>query len=110
MDTVSLEDWKKIQIKTARVISVEKIQNRDRLYKLQVNVGESTPIQIVSGLVPFYTAEELTGKTIIIIANLQPATIAGEVSQGMLLATNVDNEHVSLLTTDKDAKPGLIIR
>lgn len=64
-------------MKAGKIISAERIEGTDKLYKIQVDTGEEAPRQIVSGIVPSYTEEELTGKRIIVLTNLTPATIHG---------------------------------
>jgi len=64
VDPITSEDWKKIEMKVGRIISAERIEGTDKLYKIQVDIGEEAPRQIVSGIVPSYTEEELTGKRV----------------------------------------------
>jgi methionyl-tRNA synthetase len=74
-----------------------------------VDVGEPKPRQIVAGLADYYQPEELVGKIVNVLVNLQPAKLCGVESQGMLLAADA-GERVSLLTPDKDMNPGSIVR
>ena len=101
---ISFEEFQKVALKTAKVIEAEKIPKADKLLKLKVNLGDEER-QLVAGIAQHYTPEELIGKTIIIVANLQPATIRGIESQGMLLAVE-DGDQLTLLTTEKEAAPG----
>jgi len=104
---ISVEEFKKIEMQVGKIVSVEKIPNRDKLYKLQVDIGEQKTRQIITGLVPYYSADELLGKKIIVLANLKPAKFAGEVSDGMLLAAeNEDGSKCVLLTVDKEIEVG----
>lgn len=110
MDKIKYNDWKKIEMKVGLILSVERVVNTDKLYKLQVDVGESEPRQIVSGLVPFYTESELQNKKIIILTNLEPAKFKGEESNGMLLCAENSAENTCvLLTVEKDIKVGAIV-
>jgi tRNA-binding protein len=86
---ISIEEFKKIEMRVGKIVSVEKMPNRDKLYKLQVDIGEEIPRQIITGLVPYYSADELLGKSIIVLVNLEPAKFAGEISNGMLLAAEM---------------------
>ena len=104
-ETISLDEFKRIQLKTARVLSAEKIPGADKLLKLKIQVGGEER-QLVAGVAQHYSPEELVGKTIIIVANLKPAKIRGVESQGMLLAVT-DHGKMALLTTDKDVSTGL---
>lgn len=107
---ISFNEWKRLKVKVGKVLKVEKIPNRDKLYKLQVDVGEEKPQQIITGLVPYYKEEELLGKLIIVLTNLKPAKFAGEISEGMLLAAEKDDgSQCVLLTVDKEIEPGTLI-
>ncbi|MEE8402793.1 MAG: methionine--tRNA ligase subunit beta, partial [Candidatus Hydrothermarchaeaceae archaeon] len=98
------EDFEKLHLKTARIISAEPIKGADRLLKLRVDVGGKER-QLVAGIADKYQKEELLGKTIIIVSNMKPAKIRGVKSEGMLLAA-VDGDTLSILTVDKEIKSG----
>ena len=99
--SVSFEDFKKIELKVALIESVEPHPNADRLYILKVKVGEVQK-QIVAGIRKHYTEDELKGKKIIIVDNLEPAVIRGVESNGMLLAASND-EMLSIVVPEKSA-------
>ncbi len=102
---ISFGDFKKTELKVAKIIEVQEVPEKDRLYKISIDLGEEQRT-IVAGLKEFYSIEELTGKTIIVVANLEPAVIAGLKSEAMLLAAkNIDGKY-SLLTVDGDVAPG----
>ena len=105
MNYVKYEDFAKLDLRVAEIMEVEKIENADKLYKLKIKVGEEER-QLVAGMAPYYTEEEMKGKKIIIIANLEPRKIRGIESQGMLLAAEDDKGKVKLLTTDGDIETG----
>lgn len=110
MDRVSFSDWKKIEMRVGKIVKVERVPKTDKLYKLQVNVGKEKPIQIVTGLVPYYREEELQDSKIIVLDNLEPAKFAGEISEGMLLcAEDKENNKCVLLTVEKDIKVGTLV-
>ncbi|UCE45265.1 MAG: methionine--tRNA ligase [Methanobacteriota archaeon] len=92
-----------LNLRVGKILSVEPHPNADKLYVMKVDVGR--PITIVSGLKDYYTAEELSGKTLIILTNLEPAKLRGVKSEGMLLAAE-DAERLALLTPEKDLAPG----
>ena len=103
---ITIDDFKKVELKTAKVLTAEKVEGADKLLRMQVQVGEETR-QLVAGIAQQYTAEELAGKTIIIVSNLQPTKIRGIESQGMLLAA-IDGDDLSLITPERpvgDGKP-----
>ena len=101
---VYYKDFEKLDFRVSTVKEVEKISGSDNLYKMQVNIGDKV-IQIVSNLIDYYKPEELLGKRIIVCTNIAPATLYGEISNGMLLAAE-KNGDLALLTTDKDIADG----
>ncbi len=102
------EDFKKIEIKTARIIEARVHPGADRLYVLDIDIGGEKR-QIVAGIRNYYGVEELVGKNIAVVLNLEPAVIRGIESNGMLLAASND-QGLSILTLDKDISPGSIIK
>jgi methionyl-tRNA synthetase len=104
---VSFNDFKRLDLRVGEVISVESVPNADKLYVLQVDVG-GKQVQLVAGLRPFYKEDEIKGKKIVVVANLDPAKIRGLDSEGMLLAAS-EKENVSLLTVDRDIPVGSVI-
>ena len=105
MSLVSFENFKKIDMRTGVIVEVERVPNTKKLYKVKVDLGELGIKQTVSGLVGYYNEEELLHKSIIFLTNLEPAKIAGETSQGMLLAAEMGDK-VVLLTTDREIEKG----
>lgn len=102
--SVTIDDFKKIVLKTAKVLACENLPGSDRLLVLTVKCGEETRT-IVSGIRESYSAEEMVGKTVVIVANLVPAKLRGVLSEGMLLAVG-DNPNVSLIGPDKEIADG----
>jgi methionine--tRNA ligase beta chain len=101
---VSFDEFKKLEIRVGEIISVEHVPNADKLYVLQVDMG-GKQIQLVAGLKQIYKEDELKGKKIVVVTNLDPVNIRGVKSEGMLLAA-VDGDDVSLLTVDRPIKVG----
>ncbi len=97
---ISVDDFFQSELKTARILHAENVQDTDKLLKLKIEVGEEIRT-IVAGIAQFYKPEELTGKTIIIVANLKPVKIRGIESKGMLL-TAQSKGRLQLLTLDKE--------
>ncbi|MBS3739945.1 methionine--tRNA ligase [Candidatus Bipolaricaulota bacterium] len=100
---ISFEDFNDLDMRTGKIKEVKEVPGADNLYKLQIDVGKEE-LQTVSGLKNHYEAEELQDKLVIVLTNLEPATILGEKSECMLLAAEGDN--LSLLTADKELDPG----
>jgi len=103
MEIVKFEEFKKMDLRVAKILEVEDVSGADRIYLLTVDIGDEKR-KIVAGIKPWYKKEELIGKNIIMIVNLEPKTIRGIESKGMLLATLFDNK-LSILTTDKEEVP-----
>jgi methionyl-tRNA synthetase len=107
-DQITIEDFSKIDLRTATVIKAEKIEKSDRLLKLQVDLGAETR-QVVAGIAKAYSPESLIGKQVILVANLKEAKLMGEVSQGMLLAVN-HKKTLVLSGFDSEVAPGLPVK
>ena len=107
---ITIDEFMKIQLKTAKVLAAERVPKSEKLLKLQVSLGEGTePRQIVAGIGKTYTPEALIGKTIIIVANLKPAKLMGIESQGMVLAAG-DSEVRGLATILEGVDPGTKVK
>ncbi len=102
-DLVTIDQFDEFVIKIGEVKEAEKIEKSDKLLKLQVDLGEEKPRQIVAGLAKFYDAEDLIGRKVCVVANLQPAKLFGTLSEGMILATGASG---ALLSPDENAKVG----
>jgi methionyl-tRNA synthetase len=105
---ITIDEFMKIQLKTAKVISAERVPKSEKLLKLQVAVGTEQR-QIVAGIGKKYEPEALIGKTIVIVANLKPAKLMGIESQGMVLAAG-DSEVRGLVTLLEDVEPGTKVK
>lgn len=107
---VTIDDFVKIDIRTVKVKTAERVEDSEKLIKLTVDIGEEEERQIIAGLGKSYEPESLIGKNAIAIVNLEPRKMMGLESQGMILATGDDLEKISLLTPDKNVDPGGKIR
>jgi len=103
-EEVSMKEFKRLKIRVGTVSSVDNVPGSDKLYKLAVDMGDETR-QIVTGLVDYYSADEMEGKVIAVVVNMKPAKIFGQWSYGMLLAAEID-DHLSLLTVDREIPNG----
>jgi len=104
VDIISYDEFKKIDLRVGKVISAEDVSGTDKLLKLEITLGKEKRT-IVAGVKKHYSAEEILGKKIVIVTNLQPVKLRGIESQGMLLAA-VNKDNVVLLTIDKDITEG----
>lgn len=107
---INYEHFSKIQLKVGRIVNVEDIEGKDKLYKLTVNLGEIENRTLLAGIKKHYSKEELLERQIIVVANLEPKKMGAFVSQGMLLAASQKledgSEVVSLLMTDRKIAVG----
>lgn len=102
---IKFDDFKEMELKVGEILEVEDIPNADKLYELKVDTGEERTL--VAGIKKHYSKEELIGKKIIVICNLEQRKLKGITSEGMLLAaSDNDKENVVLLTVDKDIENG----
>ncbi len=108
---VSFADWQKLDLRVGKILSVEDHPNADKLYVLEVDVGEAGKRKVVAGLRPFYKAKDLKGKFCIVFLNLEPATFRGIKSEGMILAAGDGKDgKVFLLKPEKEIALGAIIK
>lgn len=100
-------DFAKLDIRTAKILSAEKVDGADKLLKLFVKIGTEERT-IAAGIAKFYSPEELVGKTIVVIANLERRKLRGIESRGMLLAAvQGEDDDIVLLTVDKPIEDGM---
>jgi methionyl-tRNA synthetase len=106
---ISIDDFKKIDLRVAKVITAERIPKSERLVKLQIEMGTERR-QIIAGIAEYYQPEALVGRSIIVVANLQPAKLMGYESQGMLLAANDSNGRLSIVTVLDEIASGSVVK
>jgi methionine--tRNA ligase beta chain len=111
--SIPFDDFLKLDLRTATVTACEPHPNADRLLIIRLDDGSSEGRQVCAGIRPWYAPEELVGKQVVIVANLEPRKIRGEMSHGMLLAASdekegggKDDREVVILTVDKPVRPG----
>ncbi len=104
--TITFEDFAKVQMRIGRIVEAAPHPNADKLIVLQVDLGTEKR-QLCAGLRGYYEPEQMVGKNIVVVTNLAPRKMRGEISEGMLLAASTPGlEQVILLTTDQDIPPG----
>ncbi|EJR2955131.1 tRNA-binding protein [Salmonella enterica] len=109
METVAFADFDKLDMRVGKIVCVKRHENADKLYIVQVDIGERI-VQTVTSLVPYYREDELAGKTVVVLCNLQKAKMRREVSECILLCAETDNGNESvLLTTERAMPPGVRI-
>lgn len=105
IDEITIEDFDKIDLRVAKVQSVQKVKNADKLLKLELELGDEMRT-VVSGIAEYYRPEDLVGKNLVLVANLKPVKLRGILSQGMILAASDDEDNLVLVTVDNDIKSG----
>ena len=106
--TITFDDFQKLDIRIAKIISAEEIEGADKLLKLTLDVGDLGERTIVAGIKEHYSLDNLVGKLVPYLSNLEPRKLRGVESQGMLLAANDDRP--VLIHPDQKVPPGSIIR
>ncbi|MCS2170010.1 tRNA-binding protein [Scandinavium sp. TWS1a] len=104
MDTVAYGDFARLEIRTGKITEVKRHANADKLYIVQIDIGERT-LQTVTSLVPYYTEDALLGKQVVVLCNLEKAKMRGEVSECMLLCAETEDGSESVLLTAERAMP-----
>ena len=106
---VGIESFQKLDFRTGRILESKKVKGSDKLLVSQVDLGESKPRSIVSGVAEFYRPEDLPGMNVVVVANLKPVKLRGELSEGMILATD-DGNSLKIVEAPGDSKPGTVVR
>jgi methionyl-tRNA synthetase len=104
-ELVTIDEFAKIKLKVGLVKEAERVPKSKKLMRLMVDLGENEPRQLVAGIAERYDADQLVGRHIVVVANLQPAKLMGVESRGMLLAASVDSDPI-LLSVDDEVPPG----
>ena len=111
MDYVTYEEFKKMDMRVGTIRAVAAVEGADKLLKFQIDFGDAEPRQIVSGIREFYPDfESLVGKQVLYIVNLEPRTIRGEVSNGMLMAVDGSDGKPVFLSPEVPVAPGAKVR
>ena len=109
-EPIGIEDFMKVQLRTAKILEAERVPKSKKLVQLKVEVGEPAPRTIVAGIAESYEPEQLVGKSIVIVANLKPAKLMGIESNGMVLAASPDGGGAVLVDPGTAAVPGTRVR
>ena len=109
MPNISYDDFAKLDIRVAKVISTEPIEGKSKIIKGQIDLGNEDKRDVIIGGAQYYSPEDLMGKTVIVVANLEPKKMAGVESNAMLLAADVDDKPF-WLTVNEDIPLGSSIK
>lgn len=104
----SIEDFKKLELKVAQIKEVKEHPNADKLYVIMLDVGDKTK-QVVAGIKGSYKKEDLVGKQVVVVDNLEPAVLRGVESQGMLLAAS-DEAGICIISPERKVSLGSIVK
>ena len=109
---ISIDDFAKVQLRVARILTAEKVEGSDKLLKLSVKLGEGEPLRtVVSGIARFYTSEAIEGRQVVLVSNLKPAKLKGIKSDGMILcASDAEDKVLKLCTVEPGMEDGAYIR
>lgn len=102
---INFEDFEKVDLRLAKIVSAERVDGSDKLLKIEAMIGEEKR-QIIAGIGKAYSPDELIGKTLVVVANLEPRMMMGLESQAMILAAK-DETGMTLIVPDKDMASGL---
>ena len=105
-DEISIEDFAKVDLRVARVISAEQVPEANKLLKLQLSLGGDETRQVFAGIKAAYQPEELVGRLVVMVANLKPRKMRFGLSEGMVTAAGPGGSEVFLLSVDSGAQPG----
>jgi methionyl-tRNA synthetase len=111
-EEVNFQEWQKLDLRVGKIVKVEEIENADKLYKLEVDLGKEIGKRVVcAGIKKYYKKEELKGKKCVVFVNLTPRVMKGVKSEGMILAAvNEDESVIKLIVPDDDVELGSKIR
>jgi methionine--tRNA ligase beta chain len=101
---MTIDEFQKMDLRVGKIVTAERVEGSEKLLKLSVDIGE--PRQILSGIAKSYAPEDLVGKEVVIIANLDPRMMMGFESQGMILAAHGENGEPVMLAVERDVSPG----
>lgn len=109
--TISYDDFSKLDLRVAKILSAERIEGADKLLKLTISLGDMGERTLAAGIAQHYAPEELVGRKIVVVANLAPRKLRGIESQGMLLAASPsDDSKIVLLSLEKEIEEGSKIK
>ena len=105
---ITIDDFRKLELRIAKIKEVVEHPNADKLYLLTLDLGDRQK-QVVAGIRSFYQKEDLVGKSVVVVDNLEPAILRGVESQGMILAAS-DENGIVVVSPEKEVKPGSIVK
>ena len=110
LEKIGIDDFLKVELKTAKVLKCEAVPKSKKLLKFTLDDGTDTERTVVSGIAKWYAPEVLLGKTIVVVANLKPATLCGIESNGMILSAEAPDGKIQLIELGDDIPAGSLLR
>ena len=107
---ISIDDFSKVELRVAQILSARRVEKADKLLMLTVDAGEAEPRTLIAGIAEAYTPEELVGRKVVIVANLEPRKLRGIQSNGMVVAATPENGKPVLVTPSADVPVGTRLR
>jgi methionyl-tRNA synthetase len=103
--SISIDEFARVDLRIAQILKAERVPKADRLLRLEVDAGEGQPRQLLAGIAAWYEPESLVGRKIVVVFNLQPRTLRGLESRGMLLAASIGEDGKPVLVTVTEEVP-----
>ena len=110
MEEITIEDFMKLDLRIAKIVSAESVEEADKLLKLELDLGSEVSKTVFAGMKKVYEAETLIGKLVVCVNNLKPRKMRFGVSEGMILAAGDDSDGIFILSPDDGASPGMQVR
>ena len=110
MEEITIEDFMKLDLRIAKIVSAESVEEADKLLKLELDLGSDVSKTVFAGMKKVYAAETLIGKLVVCVNNLKPRKMRFGVSEGMILAAGDDSDGIFILSPDDGASPGMQVR
>tara|TARA_B100000965_G_C19572546_1_gene749796 strand:+ start:1388 stop:1720 length:333 start_codon:yes stop_codon:yes gene_type:complete len=110
MEEITIEDFMKLDLRIAKIVSAESVEEADKLLKLELDLGSEVSKTVFAGMKKVYAAETLIGKLVVCVNNLKPRKMRFGVSEGMILAAGDDSDGIFILSPDDGASPGMQVR
>ena len=110
MEEITIEDFMKLDLRIAKIVSAESVEEADKLLKLELDLGSEESKTVFAGMKKVYAAETLIGKLVVCVNNLKPRKMRFGVSEGMILAAGDDSDGIFILSPDDGASPGMQVR
>ena len=106
MEKITIDDFKKIELRVGKILESVKVENKDKLLVFKVDVGEEEPREIISGIAEYFDPAELVGRKCVVVSNLEKKKLAGIESNGMIVGSDYGDNNFSLLEPDSNLPVG----